>query len=159
MQNFRVNKAYRVSLYLLLLIPAFVGLVILSEGLRLGVGTAFFVISIPILFLASLLTRLLSQDPTKRWMDFIFILLATSLWFFSLTIGGGSACEHWDRTQKDDIISIPWTLASMFQSCSPHNISSEILDMAIVFLAISLILALWFLISDIKTKRTSISTI
>ena len=169
MENLRENKAYRLSLYLLLLIPIFGGVALLlqlvptnmfpmvtifTKGPLLGFVSFIFIISIPILFLGALLLRSISLDPFKRWVDFIFILLSVGLGTFVQKFS--HTCPAYIELPK---YSPKWTWASMFDICNPNNILWEIKVTSIIFIFVSLLLALWFLISDIRRKKTAINTI
>lgn len=76
MQNFREKYAYRVSLFLFLLVPVmYYGMFLFQKGNFSNV-TFFYLLSIPLVFFLSLLFRLFSLDPFKRWWDIFFTVLS-----------------------------------------------------------------------------------
>lgn len=148
MQDFREHSAYRVSLYLLLAIPALVILVFLSEELRLGMATVVFLISIPTLFLVSLWLRLLSRDTAKHWSDIILSLFAVILLVIT-NISSSSCLPMSPNTQYDP----QWTLSSILDSCSPYSILGYTGTISTFLFFISLILVVRFLVSNFKRKN------
>lgn len=166
MQNFRKNKAYRLSLYLILLIPALAVIVLLVESIptnRLPIVTIFtnhrillqdiislfFIISIPLVFLGALSLRFISSNPYKRWKDIVLLLLTPVLEFFIITSTQiPDKCGFYAGPVPVD--TPHWTLGAMFDICSSYNIFTELQVVAIVLFIVSLFLTLWYLISDIK---------
>ncbi len=151
MQNFRVNRAYRSSLYFLLLTLISIGAIFLSDNLRLYVFTAVFVFSVPVLFLIAFLLRVASLDPSKRWIDIIFIFVGAILHFFISIMS--HTCPTYVVLNGQTYPSLQWTPVSLIDICSPYNIFRGIQIMVWIFVFISVILALRFLILDLKKGR------
>ncbi|MDP9249236.1 MAG: hypothetical protein M3M85_01850 [bacterium] len=150
MQNFRINQAYRLSLYFLLLALVSWGAIFLFDELRLYVFVAVFVFSIPVLLLAAFLLRAISLDPLKRWTDIIFVLSAAALKLFLMFMS--HTCPTM-VTRPGTVFMSQRTFGSLFEACSPYNILGEIRIASTALIAISLAFNLKFLIYDIKKKR------
>lgn len=165
MQNFRENKAYRVSLYLVLLFPIIVVfLLLLVNILHLYYAMKHIGAFVSILFLMPFLLRFISLDPLKRWYDIIFIFSASLLQFFIINLMSGYCLTSIQIPQLNagQVFQPPQlTIWSMFNTCSHYNINlkDNLQTTAIIFFIVSLVLALWLLISDIKRKRVTTSTI
>ncbi len=84
MQNFREKHANRISIFLFLFVP------ILWYGIPLAKylpwGMFFYFLSIPLVFILSLLFRLVSLSPARRWWDFLFVILSSFVGYSSIVL-------------------------------------------------------------------------
>lgn len=156
MQSFRENKAYRISLYLILSIPIFLCLAILLTNISRGIFTIVFLVSISLLFLVALLLRILSNDLSKHWADILFIVFAIGI-NIALIIETAYTCPAFINGTPSTIYyqQMQSMMESMFDPCSPFNIYDIFFYISYVLFFTGLILAIKLLISDIKRKRAA----
>ena len=162
MQNFREKYAYRISLYLLVLIPVFLFLLeFLGRSFYYGISDLELLIP-AIIFCASLFLRFYSLDLFKRWTDFLFLFLSVILFFsFSLipsNIGTGG-CYSYIPAPGQSLDTVPLrgektlTFLSLLDPCSKYNIIRQLNYIPPTLILFSFGIVILLLVSDIKRKR------